>query len=132
MPALSAAQLAVARDARRLWAEQIELASQAPSTGPLAVVAATPFGRGYLLGVVDALCQTHGAPFDETALAIFGALLDEACERDASAERDAALEALVAPNGEFENGYRYGGNEALGWSRNECVPSALVLMARKR
>ena len=84
------------------------------------------------MGVVDALCQIHGAPFDEVALGIFGALLDEACERDATRERDAAIEALTAPDEKFENGYRYGGNETLGWKRGECVPSALVLMARQR
>ena len=129
---LAAPQRAVTRDARRILAEQIELAREAPSTGPIAPVAATPFGGGYLMGVVDALCQIHGAPFDEMALAIFGAVLDEACGRDASLERNAAIEALTAPNEEFENGYRYGGNEALGWSRGECVPSALVLLARKK
>ena len=57
-------------------------------------------------GVVDALCQIHGAPFDAIALGIFGALLDEACERDATRERDAAIEALTAPDEKFDNGYR--------------------------
>ncbi len=84
------------------------------------------------MGVVDALCQIHGAPFDAVALGIFGALLDEACERDAAAERDAAIEKFAASDENFDNGYRYGGNETLGWKRGECVPSALVLMARKK
>ena len=132
MPALTASQIAVLRDSRQLLAGQIELAAQAPSTGPIAAVAATPFGGGYLMGAVDALCQTHDAPFDATALGIFGALLDEACGRDAAAERNAAIDALAMPNDEFENGYRYGGNETLGWKRGACVPSTLVLMARKR
>lgn len=132
MAALSDAQRDVLHDARRLLAEQIELASAAPSTGPLAEVAATPFGCGYLMGVVDALCQIYGAPFDAVALGIFGVLLDEMCGRDAAAERDSAIDALTAPTKNFDNGYRYGGNEALGRSRRECVPSALVLMARKR
>ena len=132
MSALTPAQRAVLRDARRLLAGQIELAREAPSTGPIAPVAATPFGGGYLMGVVDALCQIHGAPFDAVALGVFGAVLDEACGRDATTERDAAVEYLAAPDDEFENGYRYGGNEAMGWARGECVPSALVLLARKK
>ena len=132
MASLSNSQRGVLHDARRLLAEQMELASAAPSTGPLAEVAATPFGCGYLMGVVDALCQLHGAPFDASALGIFGVLLDETCGRDATTERDSAIDALTAPTENFDNGYRYGGNEALGWSRRQCVPSALVLMARKR
>ena len=132
MASLSDSQRSVLHDARQLLAEQIELASAAPSTGPLAEVAATPFGCGYLIGVVDALCQIHGAPFDAVALGIFGVLLDETCGRDAAAERDSAIDALTAPTKHFDNGYRYGGNEALGRSRRECVPSALVLMARKK
>ena len=132
MASLSDPQRRVLHDARRLLAEQIELASAAPSTGPLAEVAATPFGCGYLMGVVDALCQVHGAPFDAIALGIFGVILDETCGRDAAAERNSAVDALTAPTENFDNGYRYGGNEALGWSRCECVPSALVLMARKK
>ncbi len=137
-PALSLAQTAVLRDARRLLAGQIELAREAPSTGPIAGVAATPFGGGYLMGVVDALCQIHGAPFDAVALGVFGALLDEACGRDASAERDAALDALATSDDDeethygFADGYRYGGNETLGWNRGACVPSTLVLMARQK
>ena len=132
MFSLSDSQRAVARDARRLLAGQIELAREAPSTGPIAAVIATPFGRGYLLGTIDALCQTHGAPFDAVALAIFGALLDEVCGRDATGERDAALESLKTPDEKFDLGYSYGGNEALGWACGACVPSALVLMARKK
>ena len=129
---LSASQTAVLNDARRVLADQTELARAAPATGPLSEVAATPFGCGYLLGAVDALCQVHGAPFDAVALGIFGAILDEACGRDATIERDAALESLATPSAAFDEGYRYGGNEALGWTRRACVPSALVLMARKR
>ncbi len=129
---LSALQIAVLNDAQRVLAEQIELARAAPATGAISEVAATPFGAGYLMGVVDALCQVHGAPFDAIALGIFGAVLDEACGRDASIERDAALDALASPSAAFDEGYRYGGNEALGWMRHACVPSALVLKARKR
>jgi hypothetical protein len=129
---LSHAQTAVLKDARRLLTEQTELARAAPATEPLSGVAATPFGQGYLMGMVDALCQIHGAPFDAVALGIFGAVLDEMCERDTTAERDAAIEALATPSRAFNDGYRYGGNEALGWSRRACVPSALVIMARKR
>lgn len=129
---LSTSQTAVLHDAQRVLAEQAELARAAPATGPISEVVATPFGQGYLLGVVDALCQVHGAPFDAVALGIFGALLDEACGRDATAERDAAIESLAAPPAAFDEGYRYGGNETLGWKCRACVPSALVLMARKR
>ena len=129
---LSPSQTAVLNDARHLLAGQIELAREAPSTGPISKVAATPFGAGYLMGVVDALCQIHEVAFDAVALAIFGVILDEACERDAIAERNAAIDALDTPNTEFENGYRYGGNETLGWKRGACVPSTLVLMARKK
>jgi hypothetical protein len=129
---LSHAQTAVLNDARRLLSEQTELARAAPATGAISDVAATPFGQGYLVGVVDALCQVHGAPFDEIALGIFGAVLDEMCERDTTAERDAAIEALASPSRAFDDGYHYGGNEALGWKRRACVPSALVIMARKR
>ncbi len=135
MSALSASQLAVFHDARRLLAGQIELAREAPSTGPIAPVAATPFGAGYLMGVVDALCQIHEVPFDAVALGIFGAILDETCERDATSERDAAIESLTAGDDErygFADGYRYGGNEALGWSRGACMPSTLVLLARQK
>lgn len=138
MSSLSPAQSAVLLDARKLLAEQIELARAVPNTGPLSPVAATPFGGGYLVGVVDALCQIHGAPFDAVALGIFGAILDEACERDASVERDAALEALATSDEDeetyygFADGYRYGGNETLGWKRGACVPSTLVLMARNK
>ncbi len=135
--ALSPAQTAVLCDARRLLIGQIELAREAPSTGPIATVAATPFGGGYLMGVVDALCQIRGAPFDTVALGIFGAILDEACGRDATTERNEAIEALTADDDEethygFADGYRYGGNETLGWNRGACVPSTLVLMARQK
>ena len=132
VPDLSASTTAVLNDARQLLTEQTEWARAAPSTGPLADVAATPFSLGYLMGVVDALCQVHGAPFDAIALGIFGAVLDEACGRDATIERDAALDALAAPSEAFDDGYRSGGNEALGWWRRACVPSALVMMARER
>lgn len=137
MSTLSDSQSAVLRDARKLLAAQIELARAAPSTGPIATVAATPFGGGYLMGVVDALCQIHETPFDAVALGIFGAILDEACGRDASAERDAAIEAVAMGDDEsthygFSDGYRYGGNETLGWKRGACVPTTLVLMARKK
>lgn len=129
---LSALQTAVLNDARRLLAEQTALSRATPATGPLADAAATPFGAGYLMGVVDALCQIHGVSFDAVALGIFGRVLDEVCGRDASSERDAAIDALASPSAAFDEGYRYGGNEALGWTRHACVPSALVLKARKR
>jgi hypothetical protein len=129
---LSPAPTAVLKDARQLLTEQTELARAAPATGPLSEVVSTPFGQGYLLGVVDALCQVHGAPFDEVALGIFGVVLDEACGRDATIERDAAIEALASPSKTFDEGYRYGGNEAIGWTRRACVPSALVMMARRK
>ncbi len=134
---LSDAQWAVFRDARRLLADQRTLAEQAPSTGPLADAVATPFGQGYVLGVVDALCQRHGAPFDTTAYGIFGVVLESILGRPVDVELDAAIECLARGNAMahespygFDTGREYGGNEALGWARSECVPCALVHMAR--
>ncbi|MDT0632329.1 hypothetical protein [Rubrivirga litoralis] len=140
-PTVSDAHRAVARDARRLLSEQATLAELAPSTGPLAGAAATPFGWGYVLGVVDALCGVHGAPFDATALGVWAAVLEEAAGRPAPDALDAALDALRGgadtggagrePYG-FAAGREYGGNEALGWSQGACVPAALVHLSRVR
>ena len=117
--------LRLVRDQRRR-AEADDDAHLAPSDAW-----ATPFGLGYVLGAVDGLCQVHGAPFDGTALAIFGLVLDDTFGRPASdALRQRGVRLLQAGDADLERGRSWGGNEAIGLARARMEPVGLVHLAR--
>ena len=91
----------------------------------------TPFGLGYLIGVVDALCQAHGAPFDGTALAVWALVLDDTFGRPESDRlRQRGLDLLEAGDPSFNRGRPWGGNEAIGFARGQHTPVGLVHLAR--
>ena len=96
-----------------------------------ALVWSSPFGLGYLLGVVDALCQVHGAPFDGTALAIWALVLDDTFGQPESDRlRQRGLDLLEADDPDFLRGRPWGGNEAMGAAQGRHVPVGLVHLAR--
>ena len=90
-----------------------------------------PFGLGYLVGVVDGLCQAAGAPFDDAGLAVFALVLDDAFgPDDADRLRPQAVALLQAGDAAFGRGRAWGGNEAMGWARGLHTPAGLVHLAR--
>ena len=118
------ASLGVVRDQRRRVREE---------GAPLDPVQAwsTPFGLGYLLGVVDGMCQAHGAAFDAHGLAMYGLVLDDTFGRPRSdALRRLAVRHLQAGHADLARGRQWGGNEAIGQTRGLAVAVGLVLLAR--
>ena len=96
-----------------------------------ALVWTSPFGLGYLLGAVDALCQAHRAPFDGAGLAVFALVLDDAFGPEAADDlRRQAVGLLQADDGAFGRGRAWGGNEALGAAQGRHTPVGLVHLAR--
>ncbi len=92
---------------------------------------ATPFGLGYLIGVVDALCQVHKAPFDSMALAVWALVLEDTFGRvEGDRLRQRGLDALEAEDADFNRGRPWGGNEAMGHAQGQHVPMGLVHLAR--
>ena len=134
MPAsspLSKFQRRVLSDALRLVRDQRRRA-EADDEAHLAPEAAwpTPFGLGYLLGAVDGLCQAHGVPFDGTALAIYGLVLDDTFGRpDSDAFRRQGVTLMQAGDPDFGRGRAWGGNEAMGMAQG-AEPIGLVHLAR--
>lgn len=96
----------------------------------MAEVVDRPFGLGYLFGVVDALCQGHGVPFDGMALAVYALTLDAALGREASDVRDRALDLQEAGDAAFARGHQWGGNETMGWTAGQHEPIGLLHLAR--
>ncbi len=118
------AALAIVRDQRRR-AE----ASGAPFTPGLAWTG--PFGLGYLVGVVDGLCQVQGAPFDDAGLAVFALVLDDAFGQDAADDlRRRSVALLQSSDASFGRGRAWGGNEAVGSARGLHTPDGLVQLSR--
>ena len=128
---LSSGQHAVLDGAVRFVREQAArvAASDRPTVDPPEAAYGTPFGLGYLFGAVDALCQTHGVPFDGMALAIYALVVDTAVGRPADALRARALELEAAGDPDFGRGRVWGGNEATGWARGQHEPVGLVHLA---
>ncbi|WP_412068810.1 hypothetical protein [Rubrivirga sp. IMCC43871] len=127
---LSKPQRHVLGDALRLVREQRARAEAQGLTG-LPDGWARPFVLGYLMGVVDGLCQAKGVTFDETALAIWGLVLDDTFGRPASDDlRRRGVALLNAGDPAFERGRPWGGNEAMGFATGEIVPEGLVHVAR--
>ncbi|MEM1115692.1 MAG: hypothetical protein AAF845_19410 [Bacteroidota bacterium] len=125
---LSPAQQAVLADALRL------VRGQRTRTASVTVDPAsrwtTPFGLGYFVGVVDGLCQVHGAPFDGMALGVLGLVLDDTFGRERSdALRNQALDLLEANDPDFSRGRPWGGNEAMGLAHGH-TPVGLVHLAQ--
>ncbi len=129
-PSPTDASQAVLADAIRLLREQAARLDADPAARPLGEAVECPFGLGYLFGVVDALSQRHGAPFDGMALAAYALTLDAALDREAPDVRDRALTLHEANDPDFERGRRWGGNEAAGWARGQHKPVGLLHLAR--
>ncbi|MGB3545132.1 hypothetical protein [Rubrivirga sp.] len=92
---------------------------------------ATPFGLGYTVGVVDALCQVHGAPFDGMALAVWALVLEDTFGRvQGDRLRQRGLDLLEAKDPDFNRGRPWGGNEAMGAAQGQHTPVGLVHLAR--
>ncbi len=90
-----------------------------------------PFGLGYLLGAVDALCQANGAPFDAAGLAVFALVLDDTFGPEAADSlRRQAVEWVQGDDETFGRGRAWGGNEALGAAQGRHTPVGLVHLAR--
>lgn len=86
---------------------------------------------GYLLGVVDGLCQARGAPFDDAGLAVFALVLDDTFGQDAADDlRRQSVALLQANDADFGRGRAWGGNEAMGSAQGAHTPVGLVHLAR--
>ena len=128
---LSKPQRRVLADALRLVRDQRARAEAEGAPLPPDVAWTTPFALGYVVGVVDGLCQAHGTPFDAMALALVGLVLDDTFGRpESDALRQRAVRLLEAGDADFARGRPWGGNEALGMARGLTRPVGLVHLAR--